>query len=201
MTRATTILALAVLFALSAPAQAGFVADSCDVVFEDEATHTHTVTFEYDVGGDPALAMLAIDEGSVTQTGPDPSLTCDGLMTGAAVMWMTVDVVNDSPVAWTGWMLELAQAGTATFSDAMGQEPSSSQFQTYAMSGDKKTVEYFAPLEVAVGDPLHLEFYVSVPFDGTGAFSFCLTQTPIPEPATMVMLALGGIVAMRRRRV
>ena len=38
-----------------------------------------------------------------------------------------------------------------------------------------------------------------VDFTAEGAFGFCLTQNPVPEPATIILLGLGGLLLRKRK--
>ncbi len=187
----TAVIALSLL--ISVPAQAGLV--DCDVSFDDDP---NLVKHGYDVYA--AEDRIAIHEGDVDSTGPDPSLTCDGTISGgfAITLHIDEDAVNTTGADLTGWKLELENTGTATFTDS-GATPSSSHFLSYTIIDDY-TMQFDAPNAVPNGETLNLDFYISIPWDGSGSFNFTLTQTPIPEPATLGMLASGAMLVFFRKR-
>jgi hypothetical protein len=62
---------------------------------------------------------------------------------------------------------------------------------------DAWTIEFWAPEIVLPGEAVTLEFGISIPDDGP--YSFTLTQTPIPEPATAILLTFGVAFLVYKR--
>lgn len=107
---------------------------------------------------------------------------------------VTSTVTNEEGFTWTGYLLELNPAEAATF---VNGSAGSTKFSTVTYPDDW-TVVFAAPQEVAVGQVVTLQFDVYIP-DG-GPYTFSLTQTPIPEPATFALLGLGSLVFLAKRR-
>jgi hypothetical protein len=105
-------------------------------------------------------------------------------------------VENASGLTWTGFELDLAPAGNAQFDYT--KYPSwtwSDHFSNYV--GLPLTLTFNSG-SVANTDTVEMRFCISVP--SSGLFSFTLTQTPIPEPATVALLGLGGLLMRRHKR-
>jgi hypothetical protein len=107
---------------------------------------------------------------------------------------LTSVVTNETSFVWTGYLLSLNPAEAALFVD---HSASSTKFNT-VLYPDKWHIQFKAPNEVAIGQVVALQFDILIPDDGS--FTFTLTQTPIPEPATFALLGLGALACLRRRR-
>jgi hypothetical protein len=189
--------------ALSAPALAGFIDGNCAICFSDDPNltkHAYNINYIHDDAND-IDAVVDMHEGPVYVTGPDPALTCFGDMNSDPTLMIDEDALNSSGVAWTAWLLELDPNGSATFLVNATHIPSSDYFNSYSLI-DSKTLKFLAPNSVPNGDTVNLGFFIKVPYTGPGIepFSFTLTQTPIPEPATMSLLGLGALALIRRNR-
>ncbi|HOM61430.1 MAG TPA: PEP-CTERM sorting domain-containing protein [Anaerohalosphaeraceae bacterium] len=90
-------------------------------------------------------------------------------------------VTNDNGQTWTAYSLTLG--GDATFVSA-----SSNLLPVADVSSN---YVYFSGGTVKPGETLTMSFIVNVPVIGN--FKFCLTQLAIPEPASMLLLGLGGL--------
>ncbi len=111
-----------------------------------------------------------------------------------AIFPFTITTTNETSITWTGYMLTLDPAGNATFVDGSGQ---STDFKT-VLYPDLWTIEFWSPDDVLPGEIVTLEFKVNVPDEMQ--YTFALTQTPIPEPATAAILGLGALTLLVRRR-
>lgn len=99
-------------------------------------------------------------------------------------------VTNFSSFEWTGY--EIAVGGSAGVSYVAGSM-TSDRFGTIVEVGN--TITLSAPLSVPVGDTVHISFVVDVP---DGQFTFDISQTPIPEPMTAILMVLA-LPLIRRR--
>ena len=193
------------MLAMSGTSMAAFVNNSCAITFQDDPNlEKHSYSFDYI--NDPNNnynSRVAMNEGPVYETGADPSLTCVGDIDSDPTLMIDEDAFNDSGVAWTAWLLELDPNGSATFVVNASHTPSSDQFNTYSLI-NSKTLEFYAPDSVHHGESVNLVFFINVPFSGTPGipdpFSFTLTQTIIPEPATLTLLGLGALAFIRRNK-
>ena len=107
---------------------------------------------------------------------------------------ITTTATNESDITWTGYVLTLDPAGSATFVDGSA---GSTKFNT-KLYPDPYTIEFWEPDVVLPTQVVTLQFDVSIPDDGT--YTFTLTQNPIPEPASILLLGLGGLMLRRRFR-
>ena len=108
------------------------------------------------------------------------------------VMTVVKTVENDSGFDWTSYEIALPDDGGIKFVGT----PTSDKM-TLTSQSDYLLV-FGEPDAVSVGETVTYTFDVLIP--STGPFSFTLTQEPVPEPATLGLLALGGLALIRRKR-
>ena len=106
---------------------------------------------------------------------------------------ITTATTNQSGFTWTGYILLLEPQGDATFVEGTAE---STKFNK-VLYPDAWTIEFRAPQEVLPGEVVTLEFDISIPDDEL--YTFALTQQPIPEPATMVLLGFGAALLLYKR--
>ncbi len=106
---------------------------------------------------------------------------------------VTTTTTNQSGFTWTGYILFLEPQGDAVFVEGTA---ASSKFNT-VLYPDAWTIEFRAPQEVLPGGVVTLEFDISIPDDEL--YTFALTQQPIPEPATTVLLGFGAALLLYKR--
>jgi hypothetical protein len=107
---------------------------------------------------------------------------------------LTSTATNETGFVWTGFVLNLDPQENATF---VAGSAGSTKFNT-VLYPDLYTIEFQAPQVVNPGQVVTVQFDVDIP-DGA-PFKISLTQTPIPEPATVALLALGAGALLFKRR-
>ena len=191
---AVVFMLMGVMTFFSAVAQAGFVNPdespgaapfSCGF---PATQNEHEWDFDYSV---PVLTMeeviysTGLDEVLLSgETDEDPPFT------------VVKTIQNTSGVAWTSYILSLSGGGGATFIEGSASAGGNKlQTVNYLHAA---AIEFTGANPVADGELLTLSFDINVPT--TGLFNFSLTQEPVPEPATMGLLGLGGLGLFGRRR-
>ena len=108
------------------------------------------------------------------------------------IMTINKDVENDSGFTWPRFEISLPDGGTNTFVGT----PTSDLMTLTSMT------DYLIVFEDSVTHGQTVAFGFDILIPSTGPFNFTLTQTPVPEPSTFVLLCLGGMgaLAFRRRR-
>jgi hypothetical protein len=107
------------------------------------------------------------------------------------VIHITKQIDNDSGFAWTDYHIQISGQGVTYVPGSA----TSDRFSTVVENGNN--IDFFSPLIVPVNDSVTLGFDIQVP---SGIFSFSISQTPTPEPATMGLLGLGALGLLRKRR-
>ncbi|MHC5060664.1 MAG: PEP-CTERM sorting domain-containing protein [Planctomycetota bacterium] len=151
-----------------------------DHVSWDFDYETETLTLFEDYFGDGS------DMVEVTgTTDADPIIRIDKYLT------------NENAHTWVGFQMTLDPADDATFDYTV--TPTSDMF-TVIDTMDPYELVFLAPSPVEVGESVSFSFDILEPT--VGQFNFDLQQTPIyiPEPATMCLLAFGGLALLKRRK-
>jgi hypothetical protein len=137
--------------------------------------------------------VWTIDEYYVDSQLDEVIMQCGGTTDADPTITITKSIENDSSVDWTGF--DLVIAGTNASYVAGSINVTSGQFATISEVGGNVSLSGGT---VTDGDTLDLSFDVLIP--PSVNFTLDVTQTPVPEPASMSLLALGGLAALRRRR-
>jgi hypothetical protein len=191
---AIVVMLMGVMTFFSAVAQAGFVnpEDSpgaapftCDFPGTE---NEHEWAFDYSV---PVLSMEEI----IYSANPDEVLL-SGETDEDPTFTVVKTIQNTSGITWTSYILSLSGGGGATFVEGSASA-GGNKLQT-ANYLHAAAIEFTGANPVANGELLTLSFDINVPT--TGLFNFSLTQEPVPEPATMGLLGLGGLGLFGRRR-
>jgi len=123
---------------------------------------------------------------------PEP-LTTDITAEAHSDFGITATISNRSNITWTGYVLSLDPQGEATFVQGTA---GSTLFGT-TLYPDLWTIEFQAPEPVLPGQAVTLSFDINIP--DNGPYSFTLTQSPIPEPATALFFLFGWAFVLNRK--
>ncbi len=138
--------------------------------------------------------------GTITTSNPvDPTLTIANA------------IDNDSAFAWTEYIVNVSMNTSFTILAAAATAPpgwAADITQPGApVSGIYTgTIDYLGGTPVAIAPALNseLDFTYQIMFSGATSYSLTESVTPVPEPASFSLLALGGLVlggrALARRR-
>lgn len=112
------------------------------------------------------------------------------------------NITNVTGTAWTSYIEEVGSGLTYCLPVEGSAESEKLPQIAYKMHLPLPlSIEFSGPEPVSNGESFSVRF--DVWFDGTvdspAKFYFELTPNPIPEPATIVMLGLGGLAILRRR--
>jgi hypothetical protein len=122
---------------------------------------------------------------------------------GATYSTFSIHLVamNDLGWTWTGYELKLSDTGSADF--VPGSYSCADFCEPVKDGGLPHPI--LLTFERSPGDPGVLDgesahFYFDVRVLGAGSHTFELTQTPIPEPATLALLGIGALTLVTRRK-
>jgi len=124
-------------------------------------------------------------------------------------VWLVESVENQTDFAWTDYHIDIGMNKTFTITGVIVPldwtyiitPPTSGQ----PLPGDPSPgtgwvgyVDYYIGTGDAIGIGESGDF--GLKFSFTGTVAFCTEQIPTPEPTTAVLLSLGGLALLRRRK-
>ena len=140
---------------------------------------------------DPSKPMWAVGEYYVADSPRSAAVALTGFADVDPTLHILKAIYNGSTFEWTDYHVEIGGTGVSYVPGSA----KSDTFGTIVQNGN--TIDFYAPNSVPIGKVVVIEFDVQIP---PGMFSFSITQTPSPEPASLGLLALGGLAMLRRRR-
>lgn len=160
------------------------------VAFFGSAAQAGLVSFDSDALSTWSASGAVVTQSISSVTPVEVTITAEAEST----FTITTTTTNESGFTWTGYILSLDPQGDATFVEGVA---GSTKFETVEYP-DPYTIEFWAPQPVLPGQVVTLQFDVSIP--DAGPYTFTLAQSPIPEPTTIAILALGGLLLLRKRK-
>jgi hypothetical protein len=154
-------------------------------------------------------------------SGPDYSVDLSGSQTGGGVVDGTFDtnsptdpslfimnsLTNDSSFAWTGYQVGVVLSNPFTLSSIAATTPAD---WTYSAGPEilnpsgpyagqyEELLTFSGPDTVPIGGTFAWQYNLS--FSGSESFAFTQVLSPVPEPASFGILAVGGFAMLGRRR-
>jgi hypothetical protein len=190
------------------------------LLFGVSAVQADILTANYYADGDAALTCTAYaggtDKSLLEMYGDQHSgpahllgnITTDSSLDPTITVHNTID--NDTGFAWTGYQVNIYLSYPFTvfnqqvFSPLTPSGWSVSPLGTITAAWDG--TEYKATLNYTGGTPVaydpnplltgSFEFGYKINFSGATQYAFCQEMIPVPEPATMVLLALAGLAGL-----
>ncbi|MGD0784305.1 MAG: PEP-CTERM sorting domain-containing protein [Sedimentisphaerales bacterium] len=124
--------------------------------------------------------------------GTDGMITMTGQTDQDPMFLMDEVIDNDTLVDWTSFDIQIL-SGSANFNYTY--TPLSNFFGSTTQTPTDLT--FLSPLVVHPGDSVEMKFKIQV--TSTGPFTLTVSQTAIPEPATITLLCIGALALLRKK--
>jgi hypothetical protein len=171
---------------------------------------------------DPAGDQVALSPSNWQNLGSsDYSVTLSGTQDGGGVVDGTFDtnsptdpslfisnsVTNDSTFAWPAYSVGVVLSNPFTLSSIAATTPADWTFSagpeilkaTGPYAGQyEELINFSGPDSVAIGGTFAFQYNLS--FSGSESFAFTQVLSPVPEPTSFALLAMGGFGLLGRRR-
>jgi len=179
-----TSMAVVVLFCGSL--QAGLVINA-DVPFQRTPTGVHL---------EDALSSIP---SVITMTAEFDAPSGVQMNASYSTFTVTLDALNTLSWTWTGYRLEVVgePQDSATF---VGGTATCAEFGGLPDTGNEYVLEWMEGSgQVLPDEHANFKFDLRLGISPGERYTFTLTQTPIPEPATIALLGMGTLALLARR--
>jgi len=181
-------LAVGIVAVLCAGANAGVILNGVSW-YDPGVLDPQGSTWSWDSGS----LELVLDE-SYVASGPHwVAAGAQGQADEDPIIHIVKTVTNNSTFVWTDYHIVI------TGSQGVSYVPGSATSDVFGTKQEAgNVIDFFAPQSVGIGQSVTFTLDVVVP---AGLFTFNISQTPTPEPTSLLLLGLGGtVIAWRRRR-
>ncbi|MCK4292649.1 MAG: PEP-CTERM sorting domain-containing protein [Planctomycetes bacterium] len=190
--RIVDIVFAAVLVAFSGAAQATVVEIRCN--FWTYGDSTYTWSFDYD------LQHLTITE-TISQLDFSGYIALWGLVDTDSTFTVIRTITNNTGITWTGYGLYWRPTITPGYADIVRDSITSTHLQAITFP-DRWTVDFSGSPLVLNGESFTINFDAVTrdTIHAQGQFFTTSQQNFIPEPGTISLLGLGGLLLLRKRK-
>jgi hypothetical protein len=194
---AVTSLVNASITAINCAADGDGVISMSNLSYGDLPSTDVTMTMDCVQTVVPGIGAVGHIEGDFTGTETDPSV------------FFKQDIENDTGFDWTGYTMKIGMSHDFTFVTGLAYQYKPAGWSVAYSSvapgiTPSGSAGYVGTVTFTGGDPI-LDGDPAAPFGfkinwTSGSSTFCIEQTPVPEPISLLMFGLGGLALVRLRK-